>query len=165
MPTLNTLVHIEDKQHPGSTALFKQLKGCTLGKIEESPELWTCEIHDQGAHYGITTKKLQFPSHPRAKVRHQGQPGFARAQPSLQTIIFLRRDKQDKASASAEAESVNLCLAEYGWELRADQVAVRCGNKENILVEWMHPVNSPHRVDEELQAMTQTMHWWRFHQV
>jgi len=63
---------------------------------------------------GFLPKKLQFPSRPRAKVSHQAQPGFASVQPSLQTIIFLRRDKQDKASASAEAESVDLCLVEYG---------------------------------------------------
>ena len=48
-------------------------------KIESSPVLWTCEI--QGAQYMISMKKLRFSSHSRTKVRHQGPPGSARAQP------------------------------------------------------------------------------------
>ena len=48
-------------------------------KIESSPVLWTCEI--QGAQYMISIKKLRFSSHSRTKVRRQGPPGSARAQP------------------------------------------------------------------------------------
>ena len=33
----------------------------------------------------ICTKNLKFSSHPRAKVRHQGPPGSARAQPCVYT--------------------------------------------------------------------------------
>ena len=55
------------------------VQGCALRKIEGSPVLWTCKI--QGAQHMICMKNLRFSSRPRAKVRCQGPPGFARAQP------------------------------------------------------------------------------------
>ena len=55
------------------------VQGCALRKIEGTPVLWTCKI--QGAQHVIFMKNLRFSSRPRAKVRRQGPPGFARAQP------------------------------------------------------------------------------------
>ena len=55
------------------------LQGCALRKIEGSPVLLNCKI--QGAHHMICLKNLRFSSRPRAKVRRQGPPGSARAQP------------------------------------------------------------------------------------
>ena len=59
-------------------ALFTS-QGCSLRKIEGSPVLWNCKI--QGAQHVICMKNLRFSSRPRAKVRRQGPPGSARAQP------------------------------------------------------------------------------------
>ena len=62
-------------------------QGCALRKIEGSPVLWNCKI--QGAQHMICMKTLRFSSRPRAKVRRQGPPGSARAQPWYisQTVI------------------------------------------------------------------------------
>ena len=88
LPTLNTLVQIEDKPHPGSTALSNSYKAVLFEKLKraQSSEPVKFEVPSMG----FLQKNYDFP------------------------IIFLRRDKQDQPSASAEAESVNLCLAEYG---------------------------------------------------
>ena len=65
------------KELQASNWVYKQ--GCALRKIEGSPVLWNCKI--QGAQHMICMKNLRFPSRPRAKVRRQGPPGSARAQP------------------------------------------------------------------------------------
>ena len=57
---------------------FFQLKvynfnGCALRKILGSPML--CIWVTQGPQLMISTQKLRFPSHPRAKVWHQGPTG------------------------------------------------------------------------------------------
>ena len=57
------------------------LQGCALRKTEGSPVLWACEIRD--AQHMICVKNARFSSCPRAKVRHQGPLGSARAQPCI----------------------------------------------------------------------------------
>ena len=54
-------------------------QGCALRKIEGSPVLWNCKIW--GAQHMICMKNLRFSRRPRSKVRRQGPPGSARAQP------------------------------------------------------------------------------------
>ena len=54
-------------------------QGCALRKTEGSPVLRNCKT--QGAQHMICMKNLSFSSRPRAKVRCQGPPGSARAQP------------------------------------------------------------------------------------
>ena len=54
-------------------------QGCALRKIQLSPVLWNCKIW--GAQHMICMKNLRFSSRPRSKVRRQGPPGSARAQP------------------------------------------------------------------------------------
>ena len=68
-----------------SFQLMFSLQGCTLRKIEGSPELWNCKI--QGAQHMICVKNLRFSSCPRAKVRRQGPPDSARAQPCPITVF------------------------------------------------------------------------------
>ena len=57
----------------------ERIQGCALRKIEGSPVLWNCKIW--GAQHMIGMRNLRFSSRPREKVRRQGPPGSARAQP------------------------------------------------------------------------------------
>ena len=70
--------------------IFKQ--GCALRKIEGSPVLWNCKIY--GARHMICMKNLRFSSCPKAKVRCQGPPGSARAQPCLSQGIRKKFHKE-----------------------------------------------------------------------
>ena len=68
--------------------IHRKVQGCALRKIEGSPVLWNCKI--KGAQHMICMKKLRFPSRPGGKVRRQGPPGSARAQPwSFLLFSFL----------------------------------------------------------------------------
>ena len=66
------------RSNPLST-IFDRKQGCALRNIERRPVIWTCKI--PAAQHMICMKNLRFSSHPRAKVRCQGPPGSARAQP------------------------------------------------------------------------------------
>ena len=65
------------RSSPLST-IFDRKQGCALRNIERRPVIWTCKI--PAAQHIILMKNVGFSSHPRAKVRHQGPPGSARAQ-------------------------------------------------------------------------------------
>ena len=57
----------------------------------------------------ICMKNLRFSSRPRAKVRRQGPPGSARAQPWLRTVgIFMRQDAEVTKSLPSIIHTINL---------------------------------------------------------
>ena len=66
---------------PVKAMLSEKMKGAQYSYSELEKPGWPA--------YNFVWKKLRFSSHPRAKVRHRGPPGTARAQPCWPVNCWL----------------------------------------------------------------------------
>ena len=83
-------------------------------EIEGSPVRWTSEI--QCAKDMISMKSLTFSSHTSgAKVRHQGPPGTAEAQPLIIIIIIVSKSQfTEQFSVHHDSRTPKLLMVNHG---------------------------------------------------
>ena len=65
------------------------VKAVLYGKMKGAQYSYSALEKSRVASLQFVWKKLRFSSHPRARVRHQGSPGTARAQPSWPVNCWL----------------------------------------------------------------------------
>ena len=96
-------------------ALFQPSQGCALRKIQGNPLLWNCEI--LGAQHMICMKKVRFSIRSRAKVRCQGPPGSAKAQPCKFFLVYQL--------TKTKSRSINTRKWKRSTFSRLDNVAIK----------------------------------------
>ena len=105
-------------------------QGCALRKIEGSPVVWNCKIY--GTQHMISMKNLRFSSRRRVKVRRQGPPGSARAQPGSYFWLSLPRRPYStnfyyiKKSSARSDWSITHLLFARGWMVKKASALLSC---------------------------------------